>query len=55
MEINLSSIEALCISVLIEPSDRLNPFMAAMAFAMLTDASDMLKAKARASLLLAWQ
>ncbi len=42
-------------SVLIEPTDRLIPFIAAMALAMLTDASDMLKANARASLLLAWQ
>lgn len=55
MEINLSNIEALCISVLIEPTDRLSLFIAAMALATLTYASDMLKANASASLFVAWQ
>jgi len=55
MEKILSSIEALCISTLTAPTDRFDPFIAAMALAILTDASDMLKANASASLFLAWQ
>ena len=38
MENILSSIEALCISTLTAPTDRFNPFIAAMALAILTEA-----------------
>ncbi len=55
MENILSSIEALCISILTDPTDIFNPFIAATALATLTDASDMLNANASASLFLAWQ
>ena len=53
--INLSSIAALCSRVLGEPTERLTFSCRAYVLATLMEESDMLKAKARASLFLAWQ
>ena len=55
MEINLSTIAALCSSVLVEPTERSIPCRRAKALAMLTDVREALKANERAWLFLAWQ